>query len=182
MSPACVRLATTARCFVAEVATGETEESDRRISPSEIGSDMEQRLAAITLGVRDIARARAFYEQGMGWGRDGGEDDVAFYQTSGMIFALYEWPKLALDAAVDQEGSGFRGVTLGYATRERDEVEMVLDRAEAAGGRVLVQARDAFWGGYNGYFADLDGHLWEVMWNPGLTITADGDHLLNLSP
>jgi catechol 2,3-dioxygenase-like lactoylglutathione lyase family enzyme len=56
---------------------------------------MEQRLGVVTLGVRDIARARRFYEEGLDWHRDGGEEDVAFYQSPGMVFALFEWPKLA---------------------------------------------------------------------------------------
>ena len=96
---------------------------------------MEKRLGTLTLGVRDLARSRAFYEQGLGWTRDGGEDDIAFYQLNGLVLSLYEWPKLAIDAGVDQAGSGFRGVVLAYCVRERDELEGVLAEAQAAGGR-----------------------------------------------
>ena len=135
---------------------------------------MDQRLSLVTLGVHDIERARRFYEQGLGWHRDGGEGDVAFYQARGMIVSLYEWPKLAEDAGVSAEGNGFRGITLAYNTRSREEVEAVLAQAEALGARVTRPAQDAFWGGYHGHFADLDGFIWEVAWNPGFPITADG--------
>src|SRR6185295_3856237 len=97
---------------------------------------------------------------------------------NGIVLGLYEWPKLALDAHVDGEGTGFRGVTLAYCVRDRAELEGVLDEARAAGGAVLVEARDTFWGGRDGYFADLDGHLWEVQWNPALDITDRGEHLM----
>jgi catechol 2,3-dioxygenase-like lactoylglutathione lyase family enzyme len=139
---------------------------------------MDQRLGALTLGVRDLARARRFYEVGLGWTRDGGEDDIAFYQLNGLVLGLYEWPKLAADARVDPNGSGFRGVSFAYCVRERDDLERVLADAEAAGATMLVRARDAFWGGRDGYFADPDGHLWQVQWNPHLEITERGEHLM----
>jgi catechol 2,3-dioxygenase-like lactoylglutathione lyase family enzyme len=139
---------------------------------------MEKRLGTITLGVEDLAKARAFYERGLGWTCDGGEADIAFYQLNGIVLGLYEWPKLAKDAGVGASGSGFRGVTLAYLVREPDEVERVLQEAKASGGTILVAARATFWGGRDGYFADPDGHLWEVQWNPGIEITARGEHLL----
>jgi catechol 2,3-dioxygenase-like lactoylglutathione lyase family enzyme len=139
---------------------------------------IDQRLGALTLGVRDLARARRFYEDGLGWTRAGGEDDIAFYQFNGFVLGLYEWAKLAADAAVDAGGSGFRGVTLAYCVRDPEDLERVLARAEAAGAQLLVRSRDAFWGGRDGYFADLDGHLWQVQWNPHLEITERGEHLL----
>jgi uncharacterized protein len=112
---------------------------------------MEKRLSVITLGVRDLARSRRFYESGLGWSRDSGGDDIAFYQTGGFIVALYEWAKLAEDAGVAQEGSGFRGFTLAQCTRTKEEVDAVLAQAEAAGARILIPARETFWGGYDGY-------------------------------
>jgi catechol 2,3-dioxygenase-like lactoylglutathione lyase family enzyme len=136
---------------------------------------MRQRLSMITIGVRDIARARRFYEQGLGWHRDAGQDDIAMYQAGGMVVALYEWPKLAEDAGVSAEGSGFRGVTLAYNCRSKEEVRAVLEEAREAGAQMLVEARDTFWGGYDGYFADPDGHLWEVAWNPYWTLDDDGN-------
>lgn len=138
---------------------------------------MEPRLSLVTLGVRDIARARKFYEQGLGWTRAGGEADVAFYQTGATIISLYEWDKLAEDAGVPAQGSGFRGISVAFCTRDKQEVNTVIEEARKAGARIVVEPREAFWGGYNGYFEDLDGHLWEVAWNPMLTITEDGKHL-----
>jgi len=139
---------------------------------------MDKRLGALTLGVRDLARARRFYEDGLGWTRDGGEADIAFYQCNGFVFGLYEWAKLAADAGVDADGSGFRGVALAYCVRAPEDVERVLAAAQAAGATMLVSARDAFWGGRDGYFADPDGHLWQVQWNPHLEITDRGEHLM----
>jgi catechol 2,3-dioxygenase-like lactoylglutathione lyase family enzyme len=139
---------------------------------------MEKRLGTVTLGVRDLSRARRFYEDGLGWTRDGGESDIAFYQLNGIVLGLYEWPKLAADAHVEASGSGFRGVTLAYCVRAPEEVEQVLAQAAAAGATIAVQARETFWGGRAGYFADPDGHLWEIQWNPHLQITARGEHLM----
>jgi catechol 2,3-dioxygenase-like lactoylglutathione lyase family enzyme len=135
---------------------------------------MRQRLSLLTIGVRDIARARRFYEEGLGWHRDFGQDDVAMYQSGGMVFALYEWPKLAEDAGVSPDGEGFRGVTLAYNARSKDEVRAVLEEARAAGAQIMIEPRDTFWGGYDAYFADPDGHLWEVAWNPYWTLSDDG--------
>lgn len=140
---------------------------------------MEKRIGTITLAVRDLARARRFYEQGLGWTRDGGEDDIAFYQCNGLIVGLYEWDKLARDVEVPAEGAGFRGVTLGYCVRAREDVARVIAAASAAGAVIRVAPRETFWGGYAGYFSDLDGHLWEVASNPHLTITERGEHWMN---
>src|ERR1700755_1446762 len=116
---------------------------------------MEKRLAAVTLGVRDLARAQQFYEHALGWTRDGGEDDIAFYQLAGSVLGLYEWPKLAKDSGSPDESEGFRGATLGYCTRTVEEVDAVLSAAEHAGAEIRMRPRRTFWGGYSGYFADL---------------------------
>jgi catechol 2,3-dioxygenase-like lactoylglutathione lyase family enzyme len=139
---------------------------------------MEKRLGTVTLGVRDLARGRGFYEDGLGWTRDGGESDIAFYQLAGTVLGLYEWPKLAKDAGVEDAGNGFRAVTLAYCARTQDEVRIVMHRAAQAGAKILVRPRNTFWGGYSGYFADLDGHMWEIQWNPHLQITERGEHLM----
>jgi uncharacterized protein len=136
---------------------------------------MRQRLSLLTLGVHDIARARRFYEDGLGWHRDSGQDDVAFYQSGTMVFALYEWSKLAEDAGVSAEGTGFRGVTLAHNVGSKDEVRAVIDEARRAGAEIRIEPRDTFWGGYSGYFADPDGHLWEVAWNPFWTVDGEGN-------
>ena len=134
---------------------------------------MEQRLSLVTLGVADLDRARRFYEA-LGWRRSNKEAEVVFFQAGGMVLALWSRDSLAEDARVPAAGSGFRGIALAYNTRTRDEVDTVLAEAKAAGAEILKPGEDAFWGGYTGYFADPDGHLWEVAWNPDWTITEDG--------
>lgn len=140
---------------------------------------MDKRVGTITLGVRDLARARRFYEDGLGWTRDGGESDIAFYQCNGFVFGLYEWPAFAKHAGLPEAvAPGFRGSALGYCTRTRAEVDATVAAAEKAGAIVTVRPRDAFWGGYNAYLTDPDGHLWEIAWNPHLVITERGEHLM----
>jgi catechol 2,3-dioxygenase-like lactoylglutathione lyase family enzyme len=134
---------------------------------------MEQRLSLITLGVRDLARARAFYEA-LGW-RTGAQpaDDVVFFQTGGMIVALWSREQLAEDSGVEDAG-GWGGVTLAYNTRSQQEVDAVLAEAEAAGATIARSGAETFWGGYSGVFVDPEGHPWEVAHNPGWTVTEDG--------
>ncbi len=91
-----------------------------------------------------------------------------------MAFALYPRNELAKDAQIAPEGSGFSGISLAYNTRNREEVEKALAEAEAAGGKILKPAKEAFWGGYSGYFSDPDGFPWEVTWNPSFPILEDG--------
>jgi catechol 2,3-dioxygenase-like lactoylglutathione lyase family enzyme len=134
---------------------------------------MEQRLSLVTLGVADLDRSRRFYEA-LGWRRHGAHAEVVFFQAGGMVLALWSRESLAADAHVPAESSGFAGIALAYNTRSREEVDAVLDEAKAAGATIPKPAEDAFWGGYSGYFADPDGHLWEVAWNPHWTIAADG--------
>ncbi len=137
---------------------------------------MEQRLTLVTLGVAEIARSRRFYEQGLGWrpSSAGDNENVVFYQLGGIALGLYGRAALAADARVEDRGPGFGGITLAYNTRTREEVDAVLAQARDAGARILKPAEEAFWGGYSGYFADPDGHPWEVAWNPGFELLADG--------
>jgi hypothetical protein len=135
---------------------------------------MEQRVSLITLGVADLDRARAFYER-LGWKRSFRKaEGVVFFQTGGMVLALWPRAELAKDAHVTDDNGAFAGIALAYNTRSRDEVDAVLAEAVAAGGRLLKTARQAFWGGYQGYFADPDGHIWEVAWNPDFALGPDG--------
>ena len=135
---------------------------------------MEQRLSLVTLGVADLARARRFYEDGLGWRRGNAETGVAFYQMPGAILALWSRPDLAEDAGVADSGAQFSGLTLAYNARSRQEVDAVLAEAVAAGATLTKPAHETVWGGYSGYFADPDGHLWEVAHNPFWTIADDG--------
>ncbi|HSA80110.1 MAG TPA: VOC family protein [Geminicoccaceae bacterium] len=135
---------------------------------------MEQRLSLVTLGVADLERSRRFYEDGLGWRRGNAHAEVVFFQLGGIILGLFARESLAADAGLPSAGSGFSGIALAYNARTRAEVDAVLAEAEAAGATILKPAEEAFWGGYSGYFADPDGHLWEVAWNPDWTIAEDG--------
>ena len=138
---------------------------------------MEQRLSLVTLGVADLARSRRFYEEGLGWRASGAStDEVAFFQLGGIALALWGRAELAADAGLPAPGpgDGFGGVALAHNVHRHEEVDAVLARARAAGGRSLRPAADTAWGGYTGYFADPDGHLWEVAWNPFFALDADG--------
>lgn len=132
---------------------------------------MEQRVSLITLGVRDLERARRFYEA-LGWRGVAGED-VVFFQAGGMIVALWGRGQLADDSAVD-DGGGWGGVTLAYNTRSPEEVDAVLAEARAAGATIGREGAPTFWGGYSGIFIDPEGHPWEVAHNPGWTVHDDG--------
>lgn len=136
---------------------------------------MDARLTMITLGVRDLPRAVAFYRDGLGWPLSKmSNDNVAFFRTGGVVLGLYPWDDLAEDATVDAEGKGFRGVTIAHNVATREEVAAVLGQAEAAEATIVKPAQDVFWGGHSGYFADPDGHLWEVAWNPLAPLGPDG--------
>jgi catechol 2,3-dioxygenase-like lactoylglutathione lyase family enzyme len=139
---------------------------------------MEQRLSLVTLGVADVAASRAFYER-LGWKASAaGAPAIAFFQCGGMVFSVYGRADLAKDAGLPAEGSGFGGITLAQNVRSKEEVDAVLAEAEKAGGRILSPAEEKFWGGYSGYFADPDGHPWEVAWNPHFTLREDGSVVL----
>jgi catechol 2,3-dioxygenase-like lactoylglutathione lyase family enzyme len=135
---------------------------------------MEQRVSLITLGVSDLNRSTEFYER-LGWRRSkSSSEGITFFQAGGIALALYPRNELARDAKTAPEGYGFSGISLAYNTRARNEVDSVLKEAQAAGATVVKPATEAFWGGYSGYFSDPDGFLWEVAWNPGFSIAADG--------
>jgi uncharacterized protein len=134
---------------------------------------MEQRLSLVTLGVTDLARARAFYEA-LGWTTGAAPaDDVVFFQAGCMIVALWGRSQLAEDSAVE-DGGGWGGVTLAYNTRSKAEVDAVMAEADRAGATIGRRASETFWGGYSGIFIDPDGHPWEVAHNPSWTIEGDG--------
>jgi uncharacterized protein len=134
---------------------------------------VEQRVSLITLGVRDLHRARAFYEA-LGWStRAEPSDDVVFFQAGGLIVALWGRAQLAEDSVV-QDAGGWGGVTLAYNVRSPDEADAVMAEAAAAGATVARPAAETFWGGYSGVFLDPDGHPWEVAHNPHWSLAADG--------
>ena len=134
---------------------------------------MEQRVSLVTLGVRDLARARAFYEA-LGWTtRAEAGDDVVFFQAGGMVVALWDRAKLAEDSGVEDAG-GWGGMTLAHNVRLPAEVDAVTEEARAAGADIVREPAETFWGGYSAAFTDPDGHPWEIAHNPRWTIRDDG--------
>ena len=135
---------------------------------------IEPRISLITLGVADIARSRRFYEA-LGWkASNPSNDNVAFFQLGGLILSLYGQDALARDAQLPAAADGFGGISLAYNGRTKAEVDAAMALAASIGAKILQPAHDVFWGGYIGYFADPDGHVWEVAWNPDFPIAEDG--------
>ncbi|MEA2429002.1 MAG: uncharacterized protein QOF37_2630 [Thermoleophilaceae bacterium] len=134
-------------------------------------------MSLITLGVRDLARARAFYEA-LGWTSGAAPgDDVVFFQAGGSILALWDRARLAEDSGID-DGGGWGGVTLAHNVRSPEEVDEVIEQARAAGASIPRAGAETFWGGYSGMFVDPEGHPWEVAHNPHWTLTEDGSVVL----
>lgn len=135
---------------------------------------MEPRLNIITLGVKDLTSSKSFYTK-LGWQPSkASQENILFFQTGGVVLALYPRKLLAEDATVESEGEGFRGFTLAQNVRTKEEVAKILDIAQKAGGKIQKPAQDVFWGGHSGYFTDPDGNLWEVAWNPFFTLNEKG--------
>ncbi|EMM98386.1 glyoxalase-like domain protein [Leptospira noguchii str. 1993005606] len=128
---------------------------------------MQPRMNLITLGVRDLEKAVHFYEQGLGFPKMKFEGNVAFFMLNGTWLALYPWEELAADVGVSAEGDGFRGFTIAYNGRSKEEVDQVIAKAEKVGAKIVKRPQNVFWGGYSGYFQDPEGFYWEVAWNPG---------------
>ena len=133
---------------------------------------MQQRVSLITLGVVDLARARAFYEA-LGWVRGNDSDEVVFFRAGGTIVGLWGRAALAEDSGVE-DGGGWGGVTLAHNVRSPAEVDAVIAEARSAGATIAREPGATFWGGYSGVFVDPDGHPWEVAHNPGWTLSEDG--------
>lgn len=127
---------------------------------------MRQTISFITLGVTDLARSRAFYAA-LGWQESSAsQQGIAFFNAGSVVFGLFQRAALAEDANVSAAGSGFPGFTLAHNVATEAAVDTLLAEAVAAGARLVRHADKVFWGGYRGYFADPDGFLWEVCWNP----------------
>lgn len=135
---------------------------------------MEQRISCITLGVKNVQEATAFYSALGFTPHPSSNKMITFIQMNGFVFGLFGRDDLAAEAANGRIGSGFGNFALAYNTRSKDEVELILGIAKAAGASIEQEAHDTFWGGYAGYFADPDGHRWEVAWNDQWPISKDG--------
>ena len=141
---------------------------------------MEPRLSLVTLGVGDVSRWRVFYEAlGFKAGR-ASEESVTFFPAGGVVLALFGRSALAEDATVADSKPGFSGVALAHNARSEGDVDKALKEAVAAGAKLIKPAGKTFWGGYAGYFADPDGHLWEVAHNPYFRFDAEGRIVLDM--
>jgi len=127
---------------------------------------VKPRISMITLGVRNLDAAIEFYEKGLGLPRMESPPEVAFFTLNGTWLGLYGREALAEDATVSSEGSGFESFTLAHNVNSEKEVDEVVSQAVEAGATLVKKPQKVFWGGYSGYFKDLDGHLWEVANNP----------------
>ena len=132
------------------------------------------RINMVTLGVANVAASRQFYER-FGFVASGFDSkDVTFFDMNGTVLGLYGRVPLAEDAGVSDKGDGFRAVSLAINLASQEAVDQALGFAESCGGRIVQPAREVFWGGYSGYFADPDGHLWEIAYNPFFELEEDG--------
>ena len=137
---------------------------------------MDQFLHLVTLGVRDLETSRRFYRDVLGWkASSASADDVIFFQAGGVVLALYPREKLAEDALVSPEGSGFSGLTLAYNARSESEVDEIIQELRTKGVRIARDPQRVIWGGYNSYFTDPDDYLWEVAYNPFLPFDESGN-------
>jgi catechol 2,3-dioxygenase-like lactoylglutathione lyase family enzyme len=134
---------------------------------------MKPKIGLITLGVSDLARSLRFYRDGLGFPTHNykADEGIVVFKMEGSWLALYPRDKLAEDATVPAAGSGFGGITLAHNAGTKEEVNQVMELAVSAGARMVKKPQDVFWGGYSGYFADPDGHLWEVAFNPFTDLT-----------
>ncbi len=128
---------------------------------------MQPRISMITLGTKNLRRATDFYAQGLGFPQlKMAEGDITFFTLSSTWLALYPWDLLAADATIDPKGSGFRGVTFSHNVGNEEEVLALFDAAKQAGAQCLKVPQKTEWGGFSGYFSDLDDHVWEIAFNP----------------
>lgn len=134
---------------------------------------MDQRISLITLGARDMAALAAFYDA-LGWQRTPSPDGVIAYDLIGQTLGLYPLDKLAEDIGVPLTDLGYGASTFAHNLPDKGDVAPLLARAEAAGAKILKPAQDVFWGGHHGYFADPEGHIWEVAHNPFSPLRDDG--------
>jgi len=128
---------------------------------------MKPRLNIVTLGVADLPKSRRFYMDAFGWKpAKGSDENIVFFYHGGIVLGLYPMNLLAEDAGVPAERSGFSGITLAINTKSRQELDELYLKVIVAGAKSLIAPRDTFWGGYDCYFSDPDGHPWEIAWAP----------------
>lgn len=137
---------------------------------------MEQRLTIVTLGVSDLKISSEFYQEKFGWKKmDSSNEFIHFFKLNGILLSLYPKEKLAEDAVVSHQGNGFKGFTLSYNTRSKEEVDELVETLENKGVKIVKKPKDAFWGGYSSYVCDPDENLWEIAFNPFLPLDENGN-------
>ena len=136
---------------------------------------MKPSLSVVTLGVNNFSRSLDFYKKGLGFRTKASKkDNIAFFKLNGVMLALYGKKELAKDIGISEKGHGFPGITLAHNVKSEKEVNEILSLAKLSGGRIIKRAQKASWGGYSGYFADPDGYLWEVVYNPFWKVERNG--------
>jgi uncharacterized protein len=138
---------------------------------------VEQRLSLVTLGVADYEKSKAFYES-LGWKVTMDVEETAFFQANGTIVVLWSRAKLAEDMNVPDDGAAWSGIALAHNVGSREEVHEIVDLARANGAEITREPSETFYGGYAGVFRDLDGHAWEVAYNPGFELDDRGNVVL----
>jgi catechol 2,3-dioxygenase-like lactoylglutathione lyase family enzyme len=135
------------------------------------------RITVLTLGVADLNKATKFYEAVLDTPPNTSYDGVTFIELPGTWISLYPLEDLAIDISpeVPANRSGFSGITLAHNARRKDDVIAIVERARSAGARVVREPKETFWGGFSGYFSDLDGYYWEVAWGPMFEFTENGE-------
>lgn len=137
---------------------------------------MNQHLHLITLGVRDFEISKKFYTETLGWkASEASNEDVVFIQAGGVVISIFAREKLAEDALVSPDGHGFSGFTLAYNAQSEAEVDEIIRDLKAKGVTIVKEPQKVFWGGYSSYFADPDGYLWEVAYNPFFPFDEQGN-------
>lgn len=139
---------------------------------------MRQKFTLITLGVRDFQKSLAFYE-GLGWKQSKfSQDQYALFPLGGIVLGLYPLKSLEQDTTLSYQASSFSGMSISYNATSEEEVDAVLEEAKRLGATIVKPAQKVFWGGYSGYFKDLDGYLFEVAFNPFWAIDSEGNLVL----
>ncbi|OEK08285.1 glyoxalase [Flavivirga aquatica] len=139
---------------------------------------MEQRLTIIGLGVSNLKQLTAFYENKFGWKKTkASNESISFFQLNGILLSLYPREKLAEDAGISSKGNGFNAFSLAYNTRTKEEVDIMIETLENKGVKIIKRPQEAFWGGYSSYVSDPDNNLWEIAFNPFLSLDEKGNIL-----
>ena len=139
---------------------------------------MQQKVTIIGLGVSDLEKSTRFYEESFGWTKtEASNENISFFQLNGILLSLYPSDKLAEDATVNPEGSGFKGFTLAHNVNSEKEVDTIIEGLRSKGVNIVKEPQKVFWGGYSSYIEDLDGVLWEIAYNPFMTMDEQGNVL-----